>query len=71
MIEDLNEKNPSLITTITIYMNNSPCSSKDHTCAMELIKFLNENVHIMFNIVCHKFTELTDGKKTVKLELFS
>lgn len=52
-------------------MNNSPCSSKDHTCAMELIKFLNENVHIMFNIVCHKFTEFTDGKKTVKLELFS
>lgn len=47
LIEDLNKPNRSQMTTITIYMNNSPCSSKDHTCAMELIKFLNENVHIV------------------------
>lgn len=47
LIEDLNENDPLLMTTITIYMNNSPCSSKDHNCAMELIKFLNENVHIV------------------------
>lgn len=47
LIEDLNKQNPSKMTTITIYMNNSPCSSKDHTCAMELVKFLNGNVHIV------------------------
>lgn len=51
-------------------MNNFFCLSKDYICVMELIKFFNENVYIMFNIVCYKFIELIDGKKIVKLELF-
>lgn len=46
LIDILNKKDKSVITTITIYINNSPCSSWDHNCAGELIKFLNENPHI-------------------------
>lgn len=47
LIYELNEKNKSLMTTITIYISNSPCSSKQHRCTGDLIKFLNENKHVI------------------------
>lgn len=47
LIEKLNQRDKSLLTTITIYTNNSPCSKKGHDCARELIKFLNENTNVI------------------------
>lgn len=47
LIDKLNQRDKSLLTTITIYTNNSPCSKKGHDCARELIKFLNENTNVI------------------------
>lgn len=47
LIEKLNSIDKSLLTTITIYINNSPCSSKGHNCIRQLLKFLNENQNII------------------------
>lgn len=48
LIAKLNFMDKSLLTTITIYINNSPCSSMGHNCIRQLIKFLNENQNIIF-----------------------
>lgn len=47
LIVELNRKDKSSMTTITIYINNSPCSKMPHNCAGKLIKFLNENPKII------------------------
>lgn len=47
LIDELNKKDKSSMTTITIYINNSPCSSMGHNCASKLIKFLSENPKII------------------------
>lgn len=47
LLDELNQRDKSLLTTITIYTNNSPCSNKGHDCARQLIKFLNENTHVI------------------------
>lgn len=47
LIDELNQRDKSLLTTITIYTNNSPCSKNGHDCARELIKILNENTHVI------------------------
>lgn len=47
LIFNLNDRNKSLWTTITIYLSNSPCSSKKHDCSGELIKFLNKNTQVI------------------------
>lgn len=47
LIFNLNDKNKSLWTTITIYLSNFPCSSKKHDCSGELIKFLNKNTQVI------------------------
>lgn len=46
LIDTINAMDKSVIKKITIYINNSPCSSSDHNCSGELIQFLNENPHI-------------------------
>lgn len=46
LIDTLNAKNKSVMTTIAIYINNSPCSHSYHDCSRKLIRFLNENPHI-------------------------
>lgn len=50
LIYELNRRNKSLMTTITIYISNSPCSSKEHRCTGDLIEFLNENTHVILII---------------------
>lgn len=50
LIYELNRRNTSLMTTITIYISNSPCSSKEHRCTGDLIEFLNENTHVILII---------------------
>lgn len=47
LIYKLNDMDKSLWTTITIYLSNSPCSSKQHGCSGELIKFLNEHTQVI------------------------
>lgn len=47
LIYELNDRDTSLLTTITIYLSNSPCSSKKHDCSGELINFLNENTQVI------------------------
>lgn len=47
LIYELNKRNTPLLTTITIYLSNSPCSSDKHGCSGELIKFLNENIQVI------------------------
>lgn len=47
LINELNGKNTSLLTTITLYLSNSPCSSKEHGCSGELVKFLNEHTQVI------------------------
>lgn len=47
LIDALNKKDISSMTTITIYINNSPCSKMPYKCAGKLIKFLNENPKII------------------------
>lgn len=38
----------SKVRNVTIFMNNSPCSTPNHTCADKLLKYLdaNENVRM-------------------------
>lgn len=41
---------------MTVYINNSPCSSVDHNCAMKLRNFLNENRHASLKLyITHLF----------------
>lgn len=50
LIAELNEKDKSSMTAITIYINNSPCSSNGHCCASKLIQFLNENPKVILTL---------------------
>lgn len=38
------------LRTVTIYMNNSPCSSPQQNCSLELISFLNRHVNVYIDV---------------------
>lgn len=46
LLQELEKK--SEVRNVTVFMNNSPCSSPNHTCADKLLKYLdaNENVRL-------------------------
>lgn len=47
LMEKLERMDKSLMTTITIYITNSPCSFMEHSCARMLIEFLNKNPNVI------------------------
>lgn len=47
LMNRLHRMDKSVMTTITIYISNSPCSSEEHNCARRLFMFLNENPNVI------------------------